>query len=183
VLPPQLPGVPREKPPSPFYIGVRSLYRGPFRTEREAAGRVLYLRPEIAAREHQGVPWGPVSGREVTQNDGVARERKRPAQSPSRAITAGHGTLRTNLAKVGVAGSSPVVRSRECTLQPAAMQAPPIGDLSVDGSTDERPTNVGWGWRREPGRARSASRSELGERDRTEFQGKETRGTLLNARP
>jgi hypothetical protein len=131
VLPPQPAGrSEREAAESFLYIGVRS-YRGPFPPSgRQRVESSIYGLRSLPAST-RGSRGGPVSGREVTQNDGVARERKRPAQSPSRAITAGHGTLRTNLAKVGVAGSSPVVRSRECTLQPAAMQAPPRSGTSL----------------------------------------------------
>jgi hypothetical protein len=183
VLPPQPAGrSEREAAESFLYIGVRS-YRGPFPPSgRQRVESSIYGLRSLPAST-RGSRGGPVSGREVTQNDGVARERKRPAQSPSRAITAGHGTLRTNLTRWGSRVRVPSFAPESAPFnQPQCRPHPDRGPLC--GRIHRRKTNeCRMGWRREPGRARSASRSELGERDRTEFQGKETRGTLLNARP
>jgi hypothetical protein len=66
----------------------------------------------IAPRLREGSRGGPVTHRETTRTDGVARERKCPVHGPDRSIAAGHRTGPSNLAKVGVAGSNPVVRSR-----------------------------------------------------------------------
>jgi hypothetical protein len=127
-----------------LYIGVRS-YRGPFPPSgRQRVESSIYGLRSLPAST-RGSRGGPVSGREVTQNDGVARERKRPAQSPSRAITAGHGTLRTNLTRWGSRVRVPSFAQESAPSTSRNAGPTPIGDLSVDGSTDERPTNVGWG--------------------------------------
>ncbi len=56
---------------------------------------------------HKGSRRGPVSERATTRNDPVARERKHAAHLPDRGIAAGRRTRPSNLAKVGVAVSSP----------------------------------------------------------------------------
>jgi hypothetical protein len=63
---------------------------------------------------------GPVSDRATTRNDPVAWERKHRAHERDGSDAAGQRTGLCNLAKVGVAGSNPVVRSREtcADLQP-----------------------------------------------------------------
>ena len=66
-----------------------------------------------SSRHLSGSRRGPVNERATTQDDPVARERKSPAQGPDRDVAAGHRTRPCHLAKVGVAGSNPVVRSRE----------------------------------------------------------------------
>jgi hypothetical protein len=58
-----------------------------------------------------GARWGPVNDRETTGNSRVVQERRRAAQGANRAVAAGRKRRPTNLAKVGVAGSNPVVRS------------------------------------------------------------------------
>jgi len=60
---------------------------------------------------------GPVNERATTRNYGVARERKHTAHGPGRGNAAGQRSESSYLAKVGVAGSNPVVRSRETTGQ------------------------------------------------------------------
>jgi hypothetical protein len=88
----------------------------------------------------QGSRQGPVNDRERTRNDGVAWERKRPAHPLSRAIAAGHGTCPRNFAKVGVAGSSPVVRSKKRSLTSGNGVALELRASLVGRSTNEKPT-------------------------------------------
>jgi len=67
---------------------------------------------------------GPVNDHATTRNDPVAREPKCPAHEPDRGIAAGQRTRPSYLAKVGVAGSNPVVRSRsEAVFRPVEPSA------------------------------------------------------------
>jgi hypothetical protein len=68
-------------------------------------------------RLRKGSRRGPVIEPETTRTISVARERKHAVRWPDRFIAAGHGMCPRNLAKVGVAGSNPVVRSREAAGQ------------------------------------------------------------------
>ena len=56
---------------------------------------------------------GPVNEPATTRNDPIARERKRRAHGPDGGDAAGQRIGPCYLAKVGVAGSNPVVRSKE----------------------------------------------------------------------
>jgi hypothetical protein len=58
-------------------------------------------------------------------------ERKRSAHGSDRAVAAGQRTDPSNLAKVGVAGSSPVVRSRETSCGAVQTARGPSGSRLV----------------------------------------------------
>ena len=62
---------------------------------------------------HLGSRRGPVNDRATTRIDGVQCERKRASSGAVGREGAGQTTGPSNLAKVGVAGSNPVVRSAE----------------------------------------------------------------------
>jgi hypothetical protein len=99
----------------------------------------------IAAQEcrrggHEGSRRGPVNDRERTRNGGVARELKRAAHGPDQTIAAGLESRPWNLAKVGVAGSNPVVRSRKSTSDQQQCGGPRTGGLSC-GPIHQRKTN------------------------------------------
>ena len=76
----------------------------------------------------QGSRRGPVNERATTRNYGVARERKHTAHGLGSGNAAGQRSESSYLAKVGVAGSNPVVRSRETADQGRCEPA-----LSLDG--------------------------------------------------
>jgi hypothetical protein len=83
---------------------------------------------------------GPVNERATTRNYGVARERKHTAHGPGRGNAAGQRSESSYLAKVGVAGSNPVVRSRIGTSDQRQCDGPRTGGLSC-GPIHQRKTN------------------------------------------
>jgi hypothetical protein len=83
---------------------------GPRGFEPRTCGLRVRARLRLMA---QGSRRGPVNERATTRNDGVARERKHTAHGSGRGNAAGQRSESRHLAKVGVAGSNPVVRSRK----------------------------------------------------------------------
>jgi hypothetical protein len=94
----------------------------------------------IAPTLREGSRRGPVTEWETTRTIGDARERKHPVHGPDRSIAAGHRTCSRNLAKVGVAGSNPVVRSRKIVSEQRRCGPPALGASFSGRSTNEKPT-------------------------------------------
>src|SRR5918996_3602662 len=74
-------------------------------------GDLYWIGLALPADASQGSRRGPVSERVTTRNYRVARERKPAGRRAKRGDTVGQRRLPSDLAKVGVAGSNPVVRS------------------------------------------------------------------------
>jgi hypothetical protein len=73
---------------------------------------------------------------------GLRGNQKHPAQGSGRSIVAGPEACLRNLAKVGVAGSNPVVRSRKSASDQRRCRRPPSGTLPLGRLSHETPTKA-----------------------------------------